>query len=502
MSIGYASKRLGSDRTLSAAAAATQSVYERPSEWLNLPTLEPTDNKLVGLIAVNNNATNFVALTCSAVGGYTVDWGDGSAPVSVASGVQTNYNYNFDTVPGDAISRGYKQCIVTVTPTNPAAAFTILNLNVRNPSIARTYNVPWLDIAVSGPSLTALPFPGLSPTITMSLLESVTVYSGTYNGTFAFSNQNNLASVRLIGTTVITTSSSFMFQNCSKLITVGPLRFSTTTPVTDMANMFATCSLLANAPAIINTGSVTTTANMFSGCRALNTVPKYLFPSLINASNMFLNCNALTEIPAINFASVTNAANMFDGCIKLVKVPAMNFSAATSLSATFRNCSSLSSVNLTTSSALTNVSNMFTNCNGLVTVNAFNVVGVTNAASMFSNCFAIAVIPAFNFAAVTDLTSAFNTCRSLVLIGATFNAAGTVIMTTTFNATASLARMPYATFGNTFSITNCNLSATELNEVYTALPTVTGKTITVTGNWGTATDTPSIATAKGWTVTG
>ena len=29
-----------------------------------------------------------------------------------------------------------------------------------------------------------------------------------------------------------------------------------------------------------------------------------------------------------------------------------------------------------------------------------------------------------------------------------------------------------------------------------------GETITVTGNWGTATDNPTIATAKGWSVTG
>jgi hypothetical protein len=33
------------------------------------------------------------------------------------------------------------------------------------------------------------------------------------------------------------------------------------------------------------------------------------------------------------------------------------------------------------------------------------------------------------------------------------------------------------------------------------LPTL-ARTITVTGNYGTASDTPSIATAKGWTVTG
>jgi hypothetical protein len=47
------------------------------------------------------------------------------------------------------------------------------------------------------------------------------------------------------------------------------------------------------------------------------------------------------------------------------------------------------------------------------------------------------------------------------------------------------------------------LSATQLNAIYTNLASgVVSQTITVTGNWGAATDTPSIATAKGWTVTG
>ena len=49
---------------------------------------------------------------------------------------------------------------------------------------------------------------------------------------------------------------------------------------------------------------------------------------------------------------------------------------------------------------------------------------------------------------------------------------------------------------------NGTLSSDALNEIYTNLATVTGQTITVTGNYGTAGDDPTIATAKGWTVTG
>jgi hypothetical protein len=49
---------------------------------------------------------------------------------------------------------------------------------------------------------------------------------------------------------------------------------------------------------------------------------------------------------------------------------------------------------------------------------------------------------------------------------------------------------------------NATLGPDELNEIYTNLATVTGQTITVTGNYGTSSDNPAIATAKGWTVTG
>jgi hypothetical protein len=48
----------------------------------------------------------------------------------------------------------------------------------------------------------------------------------------------------------------------------------------------------------------------------------------------------------------------------------------------------------------------------------------------------------------------------------------------------------------------CNLDTAALNQVFTDLPTVTSKTINITGATGAATCTRSIATAKGWTVTG
>jgi len=52
----------------------------------------------------------------------------------------------------------------------------------------------------------------------------------------------------------------------------------------------------------------------------------------------------------------------------------------------------------------------------------------------------------------------------------------------------------------TVSYINCNLGPEALDDIYTNLATATA-TITVTGNWGVSGDDPSIATAKGWTVT-
>ena len=54
-----------------------------------------------------------------------------------------------------------------------------------------------------------------------------------------------------------------------------------------------------------------------------------------------------------------------------------------------------------------------------------------------------------------------------------------------------------------FSVQGMRLDGTALNALYTSLGTAAGsQTLTVTTNHGTVDDTPSIATAKGWTVTG
>lgn len=123
---------------------------------------------------------------------------------------------------------------------------------------------------------------------------------------------------------------------------------------------------------------------------------------------------------------------------------------------------------------------LFQNCYALQSVPLFDTSAVTNMSGMCQSCYALQSVPAMDCSAATSsssYTNMFNTCRSLSRIQATG-------------------------FKYTFSVASCKLSAAALDELYGNLATVTSQTITVSNNVGTAGDDPSIATAKGWTVTG
>ena len=105
-------------------------------------------------------------------------------------------------------------------------------------------------------------------------------------------------------------------------------------------------------------------------------------------------------------------------------------------------------------------------------------VAGTNFTSMFQNCSSLQTVPLLNTAAGTNFGSMFQGCPSLQSV--------------------KITGAKYA-----IDYSNCMLSSAALDNIYTNLGTASGaQTITVTGNWGTAGDDPSIATAKGWTVAG
>jgi len=147
---------------------------------------------------------------------------------------------------------------------------------------------------------------------------------------------------------------------------------------------------------------------------------------------------------------------------------------------------------------------MFSACSALKTIPFFNTQLNNDFTNFVSGCSALQTIPPLNTSLATNVTSMFATCPCLTKIPAlnlgNITTAGN--LGNLFLSCFNLANVAATGMKISFSVTGCKLSAAALNTIYTNLATVVGQTITVTNNYGTATDNPAIATAKGWTVTG
>jgi surface protein len=522
--------------------------WTRDPSWLALPTVGDTEQKFVGLIAVYPES-NFTAFT--AAGNYAVDWGDGSALDTYSSGATALKQYNYSaaalvgtdapvtlTDAGDLVTRTahgysngntvtlwnvtgstgpvsgqvyyvinatlntfqiattpggspvaittdgtatllpYRQAIVTVTP-QAGQSLTALNLNIRHTAAGlQAYETGWLDIELGSPNFTTT---GLvirtgTETVRMRMVERIRIANPGGN------------------TTCVN-----MFRDCFSLQSV-PL--FNTAAVTNMNNMFLNCSSLQSVP-LFNTAAVTNMSSMFQGCFSVQSVPLFNTAAVTNMTSMFLNCSSLQSVPLFNTAAVTNMTSMFLNCFSLQSVPLFNTAAVTNMTSMFFSCSSLQSVPLFNTAAVTNMNSMFLNCFSVQSVPLFNTAAVTAMNIMFQNCSSLQSVPLFNTAAVTNMTSMFQGCVSLQSVPAlnvsAVSSAGN--FTDMFLNCNSVARNQAQQFNFTFSVANNKLSGAALDEIYTNLPTVVGQTITVTGNFGTATHDPTIATGKGWTVT-
>jgi len=94
---------------------------------------------------------------------------------------------------------------------------------------------------------------------------------------------------------------------------------------------------------------------------------------------------------------------------------------------------------------------------------------------------------------------AYGNWGSVELIEADLPAMGANQTMFAYSTSLKLARL---NIPNSFPLATLDMSGGMLDYLYTHLPTVSGKTINITNNRGRTEDDPSIATAKGWTVTG
>lgn len=314
-----------------------------------------------------------------------------------------------------------------------------------------------------------------------------------------FSGCTQLKKVHLFDTSGCTTFSS-MFNGCTVLTSIP--KFNTRNATT-MTSMFNGCSNLKTIP-LLNTANNLDFSSMFLGCTVLVTIPPLNTAKATTVTTMFSTCTALTKIPYLDTGNVTNFTSMFASCANLTEVPTLNTSNATTMLTMFNACTSLKRVPNFNIPNCTSLNSMFVSCASLTEAPTFyNSNKVTDCTGMYNSCLNLRRVPGMSGASLTTISNMFASCTSLIEVGSIpCSAAGLVNVLTTFS-TVSLKRMRITNINASFTLTNCSLDSNALNEIYTNVSaTGAGKTITVTGNWGTANDNPSIATAKGWTVSG
>lgn len=431
--------------------------WTRPDDWLPLPVA--ATHQVTMIVAVQDHWSNFAALAVTSVGGYTVDWGDGTVD-TLGSGDQAEHTYDWSdpAFDGTETSRGFKQAVVTVTGSGPV---TELDLSRAHSGSGYQPTNPWLDVELNVPACTYC----------------------------------------LIST----------YECWANL--VERVRFTACGALTVTANMFRYAINLRKVDFVPGMLDVATSAAvMFNGCTALQHVefPAGSFGAVTSVNGTFWQCNSLREvvIPEGGFAAVTNASVLFSDCyaIERIVLPDGALSVATTADYCFYYCSALRELTLGAGAlqAATDVSYCFSFCNSLTELVIPN--GALSSAIYATDCFSWMyclqrlVLPDGALSVAENIDYAFMGLYALERLDLPAGSLGAVTSASdAFVWGGVFARIANLSIPISFSVENNALSSEALDEIYTALPPASA-TITVTGNPGVGGDDPTIATAKGWTV--
>ena len=437
--------------------------WVRNPAWPAIPTVLASEQKIVGLYAVwpgdgAGNGANFFAF--NGQGAYTINFGDGTT-TNFASNTQANYEFNFNNA--------------ALAGTNKAVTFT---------ASTNTVNLAGHGFNAG----TALPFYGI--VTTTGLIEGRRYYvvnptanafqvSATLGGA-PITLTNDGSATLLPYKVAIVTITPQAGQNLTvinlqakhnqtglQVYTTGWLDLSISVPnVTGTGFTLSGTAVSHRLLERVNPiacGNLTTMASMFRGMPSLRVLTRYPCPitTVTTMANMH-DGSGLRTFPDYEgtAAVLTNTAFQFSGCFNADNFPRLPGPAP----------------NLTT------INNMYVSTNARrIPEFPGSAATVTNMAALVLACPNVQELPPINMAAVTSTAN------------------GNI----TGGTTPSLKRMLISGMRFSFTVANCQLSAAALNEIFTGLPTVTGQIITVTGNYGISQGgyNPSIATAKGWTVT-
>lgn len=473
--------------------------WVRPSDWLTLPTPAVGAQVIYGIVAVYPHNVNNVAF--SVAGAYTVDWGDGTV-TNYGNGIVATRNIQWSAVSAaTTTSEGFRQALVTITP-QAGNSMTGINLAQTPGGFSTPFINQWRDVVIQAPLCTSFSFSSTNSRNGARML--------TWLGTAGITSlQTALQSSFLrtvVGTQWTSTATNFqgMFDSCAWLQSIPAID---TSGGTNFSQMFIGCSVLRTVP-FLNTANGTTFQQMFMNCVRLTSVPLFDTSKGTTCNALFSGCSLLQSVPNFSTGSCTDFSSMFQLCSLLRTAPTLDTSKGVLFASMFNGCGYLLTVPNYVTSLGTNFTTMFQACACLVTAPALDVSNGITFTSMFSNCIALDSIPTYASAKGTNFQNFANGCSALRSIDLDCSGAPSSVSMQTITQGGNGNLRNILLRGLKFAPTSMQfagqgLSAQALNDLYTALGTATGaQTINVAGNPGSGSSTPSIATAKGWTIVG
>ena len=291
--------------------------WQRPSQWLAIPTVGANEEVFYGLHAVWNTTVNPCALLCNGTGaGYTLDWGDGTI-TNHSFNVRAEKNYVYSSLSADTEFRGYRQALVKVIP-QAGAVITSFNLAQIVTGFNYTINMGWLELVVNFSTLTSQPVFENTGSRIINNCKSIVVKKTPTASSFIYIRGLEYFEIKEI------TSTSVVQLFKSQSLILGKIKLNLS-HCTDLYALFYQVSLFGDLSEIILP---------VTPCRYQNTLNYYVvsintLPNIDNAvannngSEMFSgSVNNMAIIPSINLSAVTTLTNWLSSTSLVIKINA------------------------------------------------------------------------------------------------------------------------------------------------------------------------------------
>tara|TARA_A100001201_G_scaffold2423_2_gene6083 strand:- start:249 stop:2054 length:1806 start_codon:yes stop_codon:yes gene_type:complete len=336
------------------------------------------------------------------------------------------------------------------------------------------------------------------------------------------------------------TNFSNFFTNCHAL---------TKAPFIDMSNATTGRAAFQNChefPGVMkyDLSSATDVRNLYVACRKLRIAGDVSFPNATLASPLFSGCSNLVEIGDVNIPNSTTAFRLLSGCTALEKVGTVTASSATDWEQCFFNCTVLKTIDnvVFPSTGTVDLIRIYYGCHALKT--AFvpdSAVSISDLYQAFLATYALEEIKPLSVTINASTITSNNKLRQIFRSSGIYRLPNITFSTSTFSGAnnqsfadigrakeipaydlsaltvplnnnslffqtnisggGELQRIRATGIACTFTIRDNHMSADALDELMTNCATVTGKTMDLRNNPGTADCDTTIATNKGWTVT-